>query len=230
MIILRLGITTVTRFRKLIGLCTTLLLLSSCNNNPHTTTTSSSTTSTSVTTTTMNSAILPQTTLKPSSNSVQFNTEIRHLWQGIQNGSTKEARVSFFPRQAYVKLKAISDPNYDYTHRLIDHFRLDLMAAHALLGPNPKTANLLYVKVPSYYATWIKPGICYNKIGYWHVPGSRLVYEQNHQIRSIGIASLISWRGQWYVVHLGAVSRTTDVGIIDAPSIGPGVVGPPGGC
>ncbi len=218
-----------TRFSKLVSWSAILLTFTSCHSLAKVKTGSTSATA-STTTTTLNPGILPQTTVKPSSNSIQFNTEIRHLWQGIQNGSIKQAMVSFFPRQAYLQVKAIAHPNYDYNHRLIAHFRLDLMAAHALLGPNPKSANLLYVKVPSFYATWIKPGICYNKIGYWHVPGSRLVYEQNHQIRSIGIASLISWRGQWYVVHLGGVSRSKNVGMVDHPSVGAGVVGPPGGC
>ena len=46
---------------------------------------------------------------------------------------------------------------------------------------------------------------------------------------SFGIASLISWRGVWYVVHLGAISRTSVTGVVDDPTIGPGTFGPPGG-
>ncbi|MGB6457469.1 MAG: hypothetical protein WBH47_23600 [Streptosporangiaceae bacterium] len=84
--------------------------------------------------------------------------------------------------------------------------------------------------MPSQYASWIVPGACYNKVGYWHVPGSRLVYRINGELRSIGIASLISWRGQWYVVHLGGVTRTTAGGLVDGPSPGAGSPGPPGGC
>ena len=47
---------------------------------------------------------------------------------------------------------------------------------------------------------------------------------------SIGIASLISWRGRWYVVHLGAVLRSGQAGVVDQPADGPGTPGPPGGC
>jgi hypothetical protein len=49
-------------------------------------------------------------------------------------------------------------------------------------------------------------------------------------VRSIGIASLISWRGRWYVVHFGAVLRTGATGLVDQPAAGPGVPGPAGGC
>ena len=80
------------------------------------------------------------------------------------------------------------------------------------------------------YAAWVYPGACHNKIGYWHVPGARVVYRVHGQERSFGIASLISWRGVWYVVHLGAVQRTVVTGIVYQPAAGPGVPGPPGGC
>ena len=84
--------------------------------------------------------------------------------------------------------------------------------------------------VPTGYATWISPGVCANSIGYWHVSGARVVYRQRGQLRSFGIASLISWRGDWYVVHFGAVVRDPVAGVVDQPAIGPGVPGPPGGC
>jgi hypothetical protein len=57
-----------------------------------------------------------------------------------------------------------------------------------------------------------------------------VVYRVGGQERSIGIASLISWRGRWYVVHFGAVIRTAGGGVVDQPAIGPGTTGPPGGC
>ena len=63
-------------------------------------------------------------------------------------------------------------------------------------------------------------------MGYWHVGGARLVYRHRGQLRSIGIASLISWRGRWYVVHFGAVLRAGAGGVVDAPATGPGVPGP----
>jgi len=56
------------------------------------------------------------------------------------------------------------------------------------------------------------------------------VYRHHGQLRSIGIASLISWRGRWYVVHFGAVLRAGTGGVVDAPATGPGIPGPAGGC
>jgi len=173
---------------------------------------------------------LPQTQALPSANTQVFNNEMTDLWTAIVTGNTSVAIQSFFPLSAYQQVKAISDPTADWNSRLVGDYVLDIQAAHSYLGVNAANAQFVQVIVPSQYAAWINPGGCYNKVGYWHVPGSRLVYRVNGQLRSIGIASLISWRGQWYVVHLGAVVRNTTTGIVDDPSVGTGTTGPPGGC
>ena len=91
-------------------------------------------------------------------------------------------------------------------------------------------AQLVRVIVPSSEAAWVYPGACYNTIGYWHVGGARVIYTEHGQERSFGIASLISWRGVWYVVHFGEVLRPVVTGVVDQPAVGPGFPGPPGGC
>jgi hypothetical protein len=173
---------------------------------------------------------LPQTRAFPSASAQVFDDEMTDLWTAIVTGNTSVAIQSFFPLSAYQQVKAISDPTADWNSRLVGDYILDIQAAHYFLGANAANAQLVQVIVPSQYATWIDPGVCYNKVGYWHVPGSRLVYRLDGQLRSIGIASLISWRGQWYVVHFGAVVRSTTAGIVDDPSLGTGTTGPPGGC
>jgi hypothetical protein len=173
---------------------------------------------------------LPQTTASPSASTAVFADEMTDLWTAIVTGNTAVGLQSFFPLSAYQQVKAIADPTTDWQNRLVAEYVLDIQAAHAYLGANASAARLVQVIVPSQYASWILPGNCYNSVGYWHVPGSRLVYQLNGQLESIGIASLISWRGQWYVVHLGGVVRTTSGGMVDDPSSGPGIAGPPGGC
>jgi hypothetical protein len=69
----------------------------------------------------------------------------------------------------------------------------------------------------------VPPGVCYNSVGYYEMPNARVVYRAHGQVRSFGIASLISWRGVWYVVHFGAILRSADVGEVDDPASGPGV-------
>ena len=175
-------------------------------------------------------ASLPQTMAFPRADTAVFRAEMTDLWAAVVTGRPALARDSFFPLSAYEQVKGIADPAADWQSRLWGDFRLDVVAAHGLLGRDGAQAALVRMIVPSQQASWIVPGVCSNRIGYWHVAGARVVYRVGGQLRSFGIASLISWRGRWYVVHFGAVLRNAAVGLVDQPSAGPGVPGPPGGC
>jgi len=169
---------------------------------------------------------LPQTRALPSAATPQFRKRMAALWRGIVHDSPAAARSAFFPRSAYLQVKQIADPSADFRDRLLAGFRADIRAAHALLGSGAAHAQLLRVSVPREWA-WIEPGDCSNRIGYWHAPGSRLVYREHGRIRSFGVYSLISWRGQWYVVHL---AEYDEPGTVYEPASGRGAFGPPGGC
>ena len=137
----------------------------------------------------------------------------------------------FFPESAYIAVKTgqVPSPATDYVERLIGFLRLDLAAYHASFSSHG-SSTFLGVNLNRGDAAWIRPGWCENSIGYWHVPGVRLVYRQGNVVRSVAVASLISWQGVWYVVHLGPNPRLHDVGTVDAPARGAGVPGPAGGC
>ena len=170
----------------------------------------------------------PQTPALPHTRSAAFRHAMSDLWLAVTTGKPSLALPAFFPLAAYRQVKAIYDPAADWRGRLWHDFTLDVAAAHRLVGGH---ARLDRVIVPSGDAAWIGPGACYNRVGYWHVPQSRVVYRSGRgKLRSFGIASLISWRGDWYVVHFGAVLRNAAVGIVDQPAAGPGQTGPPGGC
>lgn len=163
---------------------------------------------------------LSQTDRTPSAATPCFRAIVTALWRGVRSDSSRVALYAFFPLAAYEQVKAIGDPAADYRDRLIADYDLDLHFAHRLLGPDPQMARLLSVIVPRAHIRWVPPGACYNRLGYYEVPNSRLVYEDGRDVRSFGIASLISWRGIWYVVHLGAVTRSGYSGAVDDPSQG----------
>ncbi|HUZ23874.1 MAG TPA: hypothetical protein VMV07_08910 [Streptosporangiaceae bacterium] len=173
---------------------------------------------------------LHQTTKFPSARTRVFRAEMTDLWAAVATGRVGLASQAFFPLSAYKQVKAIYDPSVDWHDRLFEDFRLDVSAAHRLLGRQARHTSLVRVIVPSAEAAWINPGVCANSVGYWHVGGARLVYREYGELRSIGIASLISWRGRWYVVHFGAVLRGGTYGIVDEPTVGSGQPGPAGGC
>ena len=140
---------------------------------------------------------LPQTRALPSIQSAAFRNAMQDLWLAVTTGNPDLALPAFFPLAAYQQMKAITDPAADWHTRLWPDFTLDVGAARAVVDPGDRLARII---VPTADAAWIDPGVCYNSIGYWHVPGVRVVYIQHGQQRSFGIASLISWRGVWYVV------------------------------
>lgn len=172
---------------------------------------------------------LPQTNAKPGM-TTGLTSPMAVLWRAITSDSASVGQTVFFPRAAYIQMKtgAIVNPSGDYTSRLLAFFDLDLTAYHRLLS-SPTTA-LVRVSANPLDASWIAPGACENRIGYWHLAGVRLVVRRGGRIQSVEVASLISWRGVWYVVHLGPNPRPSDVGTVDDFENGPGVPGPGGGC
>jgi hypothetical protein len=172
-------------------------------------------------------ASLPQTSVRPRTDDLAFGNAVHDIWLAVTTGDADDALPAFFPEKAYVQVKAIGDPAADWQGRLWFDFTLDLAAAHKLVPPD---ATLVKVIVPAQYEQWVGVGACYNRVGYWNVPGARVVYRAGGVTRSFGIASFISWRGDWYLVHLGAEVRGGAYGIVDDPEAGEGVPGPPGGC
>ena len=173
---------------------------------------------------------LPQTTAEPSFGA-PLRAQMDTLFSAITANSLSVGSKVFFPEAAYVRMKTgeIANPTADYVDRLIAFYSLDLAAYHQRLLVAPR-ARLIAVEANSADAQWIPAGDCENSIGYWHLPGVRLVLRRGTQVVSVAVASLISWRGVWYVVHLGPNPRPYNVGTVDGYQSGPGTPGPAGGC
>jgi hypothetical protein len=165
----------------------------------------------------MDPGTLPQTKTMPTDTDPQFTAGVNALWQGIVDDNPQEALPFFFPKSAYLQVKALSDAGADYQNRLIGFYDLDIHAAHRLLGSGAKDAKLVGVSVPAKAAEWILPGEETNKLSYYRVYGSRLTYTEGGKTKSFGLFSLISWRGEWYVVHFGPNPRPKPVGVVYQP-------------
>lgn len=173
---------------------------------------------------------LPQTRTRPLFASL-FQRDMAVLARSIATDNAVEAQRVFFLERPYLSMKVgeIANPALDYRDRLVALYRLDLNAYHQALFAHART-SYLYARANAALATWIIPGACENRIGYWHEPGVRLVFRRNGVVVSVAVDSLISWRGVWYVVHLGPNPRPRNVGTVDAWAKGPGTPGPGGGC
>ena len=156
------------------------------------------------TTTTVDPGTLPQTRTLPTSSDPAFQSRILALWNAIVDGNPQDAAAAFFPLSAYIQVKGISDPVHDYQTRLIPNFDHDIESLHSTVASAWGGPSFVSVNVPA-AAQWIVPGVEYNKGSYWRVYGTTVTYLAGGQRRTFEIHSLISWRGEWYVVHLGVI-------------------------
>lgn len=170
---------------------------------PEETTTSTSTTA-STTTTTVDPGTLPQTDVKPTASGAEFDARMKALAAAITANDPNLGIASFFPVEAYKQTKKNTNPAADWQNRLIANFKVDVADANKKLGPNAKNAVFQGVEVPN-TATWVKPGEEYNVGPYWRVLKSKMNFLVDGTQVQIPIESMISWRGQWYVVHLGTI-------------------------
>ena len=148
---------------------------------------------------------LPQTHARPDPAGDAFNARVRALFDGIARDDVARAMPFFFPLTAYAQVKAIANPAADWKARLVAHYARDIHALHAKLGPNADRARFVAADVPMDRARWVDPGEEYNRIGYFRVYGTKLRGELDGAPVVIDVTSLISWRGEWFVVHLSGV-------------------------
>ena len=134
-----------------------------------------------------------------------FDAGVQGLWQAIQQDRPELAMPFFFPESAYLQVKAIADPATDYQQRLVANYEQDIHTLHAQLGVDAAHAQLTGIDVPDSQAVLVQPGEESNQLPYWRVYGTTLHYTLNGETNSMPVTSLISWRGQWYVVHLGEI-------------------------
>ncbi|CAN5427900.1 hypothetical protein BH09MYX1_BH09MYX1_34520 [soil metagenome] len=144
---------------------------------------------------------LPQTHDRPKAEGAEFEARVHALWDGIVNDDPERAMPFFFPKSAYEQTKGIVNPASDWKYRLVANYKRDVHAANAQLGRRATAAKLIAIDVPDTRARWVEPGEEGNKTGYYRVYGTKLRYEVDGEPRVLDVTSLISWRGEWYLVH-----------------------------
>ena len=148
-------------------------------------------------------AALGQTDAFPSVDSPSYRARLSLLFAAIVDDDADAALPAFFPLVAYEQVKAIPNAAADWKSRLIGAFSRDVHKYHQALGEGAKGARLLRLDVPIAKAKWMEPGSEGNKLGYDRVLDSKLVYAlADGKERTLDVKSMISWRGEWYVVHL----------------------------
>jgi hypothetical protein len=149
---------------------------------------------------------LPQTEDRPGS-SPAFERRMQLLFEAIVANDPSIAEPVFFPVVAYEQVKDIKKPAADWKHRLMKAFARDIGRHHKKLGPEPQACRFVGVDVDEKRVKWMERGKEGNKLGYFRVTRSTIRYtDPSGQEKKLGLTSLISWRGEWFVVHLDGFS------------------------
>jgi len=169
------------------------------------TTTIAATTSTTdrpTTTTTVAPGTLPQTHVLPPASTPGLDVRMTELLHAIATDDPALGDRAFFPLAAYLQTKSGFGNEVDWRVRLLGHFAQDVATYHRTLGPHAGTARLVSYAVDDAQAVWVLPGMEENKGPYWRVYFTTLNYAIGARRGSITVNTMISWRGEWYVVHL----------------------------
>jgi hypothetical protein len=146
---------------------------------------------------------LPQTDQRPTLSSSSFQQRIDAVAKAIISGDAEPASAAFFPLVAYQQVKDVAKPERDYRFRLLANFKRDVLEYHHALGAAAADAKFSGVTVSERDTKWMEPGSEGNKLGYFRVLRSHLHFTlPAGRSRDFELTSLISWRGEWYVVHL----------------------------
>ena len=146
---------------------------------------------------------LAQTDERPTLTSASFQKRVELVARAIITGHSEPASAAFFPLLAYQQVKDVAKPERDYKLRLLANFTRDVDEYHRALGASASTAKFEGIAVSEKDAKWMAPGSEGNRVGYFRVLRSRLRFTlPTGRTRDFELTSMISWRGEWYVVHL----------------------------
>ena len=121
----------------------------------------------------------------------------------IQKNEPRLADEFFFPKEPFIPLKDVADPAR-YFDQLIATYHRDIAHLHGQ-RKDWTTARFVSFELGS-PPGWVAPGKEYNKIGYYRTFHGKLRYRvgegEHAQVSEIGVGTIISWDGRWYVTHL----------------------------
>lgn len=148
-------------------------------------------------------ALLPQTRELPTGQSEFFRQLGPALFSAIIENDPSRVLPYFMPVEVYKQLKDSKNPPRDWRYRLHAQLKRDIERYHRRLGRDRKRASYEGLELKPADAVWLEPGREYNKLPYYRLFGSRLEYrDAKGTLRHLNLSALISWRGEWYIVHL----------------------------
>jgi hypothetical protein len=144
-----------------------------------------------------NRASRKQAPPRPAVGDAAANAEV--LFDAIVHDDPARAMGFFFPREAFLKVKAMAKPER-YYDRLRKRFEKDI---HTLHQQTPDLDRAVFERLQLVRrGGWVEVGEEGNRLPYWASRHSWLHYRVGDAKRKIELRVLITWGQRWYVIHL----------------------------
>jgi hypothetical protein len=147
-------------------------------------------------------AVDPENRQKPDLHSERLDDRARHLLDAIATGEAARGDDFFFPRSPFIPLKDVRDPGR-YFDQLLGAYHRDIRELHK--SRRDWTSVRLVSFALGTTPTWVAPGREYNKIGYYRTFGAKLRWQAGDSSGAIGISTIISYHGRWFITHLAPI-------------------------
>ena len=129
----------------------------------------------------------------------EVDAKIRALFEAIVADDPSLAADAFFPRAAFLLVKAMAKPQ-NYYDKLRKRFDVDIHTLHREL-PGIAHAEFDHFELAQ-RGGFVAPNEEGNRLPYWASRHSRLHYRVGQVVQSFEVRVLITWDDHWYVIHL----------------------------
>jgi hypothetical protein len=144
-----------------------------------------------------NRAIRSEAPSRPPESEVQACGQ--RLFAAVVRDAPTMAADCFFPRAAFIQVKAMARPER-YYDRLYRRFEADVHSLHRELNGLERAAFLRLEL--GRRGGWVRPGEEGNRLPYWAARHAMLHYSVDGQPRKFEVRVLISWGTRWYFIHV----------------------------
>jgi hypothetical protein len=136
----------------------------------------------------------------PASSGEDLDNRMRHLLEAIAQNNPDLASDAMFPRDAYVALKDVPDPQKVWEKRVSNPFRRSVERMHKKMK-GIEHARFVSFEI-GHSIVQVSPKKKEFKKPLWRVKHSKLTFTIEGKTRHIDIAEMTAWRGAWYVTRL----------------------------
>ena len=141
----------------------------------------------------------PATSVPPRPPVGDAEQRARALFDAIVHDEPARAEGFFFPRAAFVQVKAMAHPER-YYDKLHARFEQDI---HALHASTPDWSGAVFERLELVErGGYVRVNEEGNRLPYWASRHSWLHYVLNGKPRKLELRVLITWQERWYVIHL----------------------------